>query len=139
MSTPNRRIVVGDTATQFSWRSQASQYAYRDTPGLSCEQHSVGVLGALTIVDCLLWRDEDGLLRGILNHYPDGALRYPSTAPLEEPGNITLWVDPQRQRRGIATALIREAVRRWNIDFDQQRYTPAGLALIEKFERQTPE
>lgn len=139
MSTHNRRIVLGDISTQFSWRSQASQYAYRDTPGLSCERHSVGALGALTIVDCLLWRDADGLLRGILNHYPDGALRYPDRATVEEPGNITIWVDPQRQRQGIATTLLREAMRRWKIDFDQQRYTPAGLALIEKFKRQNPE
>lgn len=110
----------------FSFESQRVQYAYRDTPGLAYERHSLGVWPAITIIDCLLMRDSEGLLVGILNHYPD------DSNPLETPGNINVFVHPECYRQGIATALVREAARRWpDLEPDQQRYTPLGVAFLD--------
>jgi GNAT superfamily N-acetyltransferase len=111
----------------FSWESQAAQYAFRSEPGIHLERHHVGELGNQTVIDCLLSRDEMGMLIGILNHYAD------NNSELEQEGNINIWVKPDHQRQGVGTALIAEAVRRWGIDFNQQRYTNEGFALIQSF------
>lgn len=113
----------------YSWESQARQYAYKDTPGIGFERHSVGQLGALDQVDCLLWRDDNGVLRGILNHYP-------TDSEWEKAGNVNLWVDPGWQRRGIATALLAAAMKRWTINLKQQRYTDDGILFILAFVKQ---
>lgn len=113
----------------FSWESQARQYAYRDAPGICLERHSTAELGArlgepLAFIDCLLYRDEDGLLVGILNHYPD------SNSEIEHAGNANIWVKPDHQRQGIGTALLKEAMRRWDLDLEQQNYTTQGVLFI---------
>jgi GNAT superfamily N-acetyltransferase len=128
----------------FTWSSQACQYAEHGPPGCSHEQHaiigdqevSVGDPDTEMLIDCLLMRDRHGALIGILNHYT-GENEY------EKTGNVNVWVRPDRQRRGIATALVREAQNRWNVDWRTQRYTEQGLALLKKLvgvaERNTPE
>jgi GNAT superfamily N-acetyltransferase len=108
----------------FSWESQARQYAYRDAPGIRLERHHVGDWPDWTQVDCLLYRDENGLLVGILNRYLD------SNNPLEQEGNCNLWVRPDRQRQGIGTALLVEAMKRWDIDFEKQKFTSQGLLFF---------
>jgi len=112
---------------QYSWESQAEQYAYLDTPGINHERHDVGEFGAPNVIDCLLWRDEAGRLRGILNYYQNDG-------ELERAGNVNLWVHPDWERRGVGTTLLREAMQRWPIDLAQQRYTPKGAAFAERFE-----
>lgn len=108
----------------YSWESQQRQYPRLGAPGISYYAGPMPQISPDYIVDCLLWRDDDGIVRGILNHYGmDGSL-------LEARGNVNIWVDPAWKRRGIATALITEAVRRWDIDPAQQRYTPEGSALV---------
>jgi ribosomal protein S18 acetylase RimI-like enzyme len=109
----------------FSWESQARQYAYRDAPGISLERHHLGEWPHWTQIDCLLYRDEEGLLVAILNHYVD------SNNPEERAGNCNLWVKPSHQRRGIGTALLRDAMQRWDIDFEQQRFTSQGLLFFD--------
>jgi len=43
---------------------------------------------------------------------------------------VNVLVHPRRQRRGIGSALVREALRRWpEIDPERQTYTPEGAAL----------
>jgi ribosomal protein S18 acetylase RimI-like enzyme len=110
----------------FSWESQARQYAFRAEPGMHWERHSLGRLGDMTQIDCLLARDDDGLTIGILNYYLD------SNNALEKKGNVNIWVRPDRQRQGLGTAMLREAQKRYNIDFDQQRYTQDGMAMIRR-------
>lgn len=125
----------------FSWESQARQYAEFGPPGISLESHYLDMasdrevypLGAdltdpnVTCINCLLHRDSDGRLDGILNHY-DGK------NPLERKDAINLWVRPDSQRRGIGTALVREAVGRWpGIDYRELRYTQDGLGLLKRF------
>lgn len=117
----------------FTWASQESQYARSGPPGLSHEQHAIDALGkevplgdpsAVILVDCLLMRDYQGKLIGILNHYT-------GDHPLEKTGNVNIWVRPRCQRRGIGTKLLREAQQRWGIDWRQQRYTVTGLKLLK--------
>ena len=84
-------------------------------------------------MDCLLYRDQHGRLTGILNHYP--FRMGPADHPLEEVGNVNIWVHPDFQRRGIATALWREAVRRWDVSLDQQRFTIAGAAFARYLQK----
>lgn len=114
----------------YDWPSQVRQYAYRDAPGIGFERHSTAEMGAqlgdvIAVIDCVLYRDENGLLVGILNHY-DG------NNPMEAKDNVNLWVAPDHQRQGIGTALLREAFIRWpEIDLEQQRYTRQGVLFID--------
>jgi hypothetical protein len=79
-----------------------------------------------------LWRDEKGELVGILNHYP-------VDMPLEKKGNFNIFIDPKAKRQGIATALVSEAIKRYNVDLRQQRYSREGAAFINEFVRRLPE
>ena len=129
----------------FSWKSQAAQYETSGVPGQRLEYHWVDlqsgeevfppdpqdgpdVVGC-TRIDCLLHRGEDGLLEGILNHY-DGR------NPLESKDSINVWVRPDRQRQGIGSDLVRRAVTLWpGVTYDKQRYTDAGIALLQSMMR----
>ena len=65
-----------------------------------------------TIIDSLLYRGDDGVLLGMLNY---------------RGGKINGWVHPDHQRQGIGTALLVEAVSRWDdIDLLEQDYTFCG-------------
>jgi GNAT superfamily N-acetyltransferase len=76
----------------------------------------------------LLWRDGDGELKGILMYYP---IDYPCG---DKAGEFEVVVHPRYRRQGIATKLLAEAVRRWNIDLTKQRYTRDGAAFAKAFE-----
>jgi ribosomal protein S18 acetylase RimI-like enzyme len=127
----------------FSWESQARQYAESGAPGLTLEQHMVEVktgievFGAaaelagpgVSVINCLLFRDEDGSLVAILNHY-DGK------NPLEAADAVTLWVRPDRQREGIGKMMTREAMQRWpGVRLENQRYTRMGMHLLKSLVR----
>ena len=71
----------------------------------------------------------DGHVRGVLNHYPKD---FP---PWETKGNVNVFIDPTARRQGIATALLQEALTRWDIDFHKQRYTPSGIRLVQSLGR----
>lgn len=111
------------TRPVFSWESQYNQYPKRISPGIKYfaghTEHGD--------VDCLLYYDDTSRLRGILNHYPF------TLYPFETKGNVNIWVHPKHQRKGIASALLTEAMKRWDINLDQQRYTEAGEQFIRAF------
>lgn len=112
----------------FPWESQVVQYPEVGPPGID---YFKGDIGEGQWVDCLLYRDADGRVVGILNHYP-------FETPWEKVGNVNIWIHPERQRQGVGSALVLEAMSRYGIDFEQQRYTYAGARLackiIEKYE-----
>jgi ribosomal protein S18 acetylase RimI-like enzyme len=127
----------------FSWESQARQYAENGAPGLTLEQHMVEVDTGIevfdvpaelagpgvSVVDCLLFRGEDGSLVAILNHY-DGK------NPLEAADAVNLWVRPDRQREGIGKMMTREAMQRWpGVRLENQRYTATGVYLLRSLTR----
>jgi GNAT superfamily N-acetyltransferase len=109
----------------YSWESQVWQYPQKDSPGV---HYYPGVLPDGRVVDCLLWYGSDRKLHGILNHY-DEAFCHPGSP--EKPGNVNLWVDPAWQRMGIGTALVKDAMRRWDLDPEQQQYSTQGWALVQ--------
>jgi len=132
MASWTPRMVLGIV---YSWESQARQYAETGEPGISYERHYAGQNdreGEGPAVDCLLARNHKGQLIGILNHYPTDSV-------LEQAGNVNVWVHPDAQKRGVATALINEARKLWLINFQQQRYTPEGLRLLASLRRQPNE
>jgi GNAT superfamily N-acetyltransferase len=111
------------TLAIHEWQTQARQYAPTGDPGITVEHHNICIQGHYTMVDCLLYRDHDGTLIGIWNHYNENN-------PLQAPGSCNLWVRPDRQRQGIATALLRRADELWDLH-DQDTYTAEGNAWIE--------
>lgn len=108
---------------KHDWDSQAYQYPPTGEPGISLMSPTLNIQGHLTVIDCLLYRDEDGSLLGIFNHYNDNN-------PLQPPGSANLWVRPDKQRQGIATALLRRADELWDL-YDQSSYTETGNAWIK--------
>lgn len=115
-----------DFPPALSFTSQARQYPATGPAGIG---YFKGEIDATTYVDCLLWRDTDGTVRGILNHYPT------DLPPWEKAGNINIFIDPTMRRRGIATALLMAASQRWLVNLSQQRYTSEGRAFIMGFQR----
>ena len=127
----------------FSWASQAKQYAESGAPGLTLERHMVKVDTGIevfdvppelagpeiSVVDCLLFRDDTGSLVAILNHY-DGKIA------LEATDAVNLWVRPDRQREGIGKMMTREAMQRWpGVRLENQRYTRMGMHLLKSLVR----
>ncbi len=95
----------------FSWPAQTAQYPEVGPPGISYFRGDVSdSFGPGTYVDCLLMRDDSGVLTGILNHYPQ------DLPPHEKAGGINIFVCPDQRRRDIATDLLDEAIRRWRAD-----------------------
>lgn len=129
--------------TIYPWESQVNQYPKVGKPGIDLfiGEISVGrvqfdgedVLDArCNYVECLLYRNNKGHVIGILNYYRWGVEGF------EEPGNVNVWVHPRRHRRGIGTALLTEAEKRFGpINFHQQTYSTAGRALVTKYIQST--
>lgn len=130
----NRPIYTPSTITLpdwLSWESQVVQYPTAGPPGVSYFEGDVSeVYPDHPPVDCLLWRSEQGTLHGILNHYP---VDY---GTLERKGNVSLFVDPEWRRQGIATRLVTEAWSRWDTTLRQQTFTVDGAALADHLHRQ---
>lgn len=130
-ASPGRSVLTNveptiPTGNLYSWESQERQFPKKGKPGLHYECHTY--LGRK--IDCLLYRNNKGHLIGILYHYGQGMIF--EGEQIEKPGNVNIWIRPNRQRRGIGTALFREATKRWSINPGQQRYTPEGLAFARK-------
>jgi GNAT superfamily N-acetyltransferase len=120
-----RELPVFQGDTWFTWESQAEQYPPTGQPGVSYFRGDMSDgFGPGAHIDCLLFRDASGVLVGILNHYP---MDFP---PYEQAGNVLVIVREDRQRRGIGTRLVREAMTRWPVDPYAQRYTQPGADFV---------
>jgi GNAT superfamily N-acetyltransferase len=80
-------------------------------------------------VDCVLYRDNAGLLVGILFRFPK-AIR-DDIGLVASAGELSLVVKPDHCRQGIGTALLKEAASRWDIHWANQSYSAGGLELIK--------
>lgn len=130
-------VTLPDLAEE--WEFQAERYPTKGTPGITYGNSGDGV-------ERLLYYDSTGKLAGFLHYYlrdifetsdgsplpgTSGASR--SGAPLEKAGNFFVAVAPGYQKAGIGIKLLREATKRWSVNFEQQRYTEAGARLVQKF------
>ena len=117
----------------WPFKGQASQFDKKGPPGFSYFRgESGGSLKEGQWVDCLLWRDEKGILKGIVYHYPQNMA-------LEKKGNVNIFISPDSKRKGIASTLLAEAIKRYNVDLRQQRYSAEGAAFVNNFVRRLPE
>jgi Mor family transcriptional regulator len=116
----------------WPFKGQAKQFDKKGPPGLSYFKGEGNGLQPGQWVDCLLWRDDKGLLKGIVYHYPQDL-------PLEKKGNMNVFISPDSKRQGIASKLVAEAIKRYDVDLRQQRYSEEGAAFINNFVRNLPE
>lgn len=121
----------------LSWESQERQYPATGSPGITHAIHSepgfdrFGLPRKL-VIESLTMRDDDGKLIGIFYYYPQDC--YERTGEkLETAGNANVFVHPDHRRQGVGTQLVTEATQRWDIDFEQQRYSASGSALAHAF------
>jgi len=140
MTRTNLQVTIPSDSVD-SWRSQACQYSPTGTPGIEYQRYVVTDFGPDAISECLLFRDADGDLRGVLNYFPNN-IPFKKGTPawercgrqwIEKAGNFNVLVDPSYQRRGVGTTLLRAATERWEIDFGQQDYTLEGALLVTSF------
>lgn len=106
----------------MSFNSQKNQYPDHGPTGISYYPGYLNDPGD-HVVDCLLYRNEDGKLIGILNHFGF------DLPPYQKKGDVLVMVDPKHQRKGIGTALLREAGKLYDIDLSTQKFTKEGAAL----------
>ena len=131
---------VSITEPILSFRSQVSQYPKNGEPGISYFKGEDDYLrGKGWWVDALLYRDKDGKILGILNHYPQNMPAEEPGGPSEKRGNVNIFIDPQSKRSGIASELLKEAVSRYKVDLNKQRYSKEGAAFVNSFVRSLPE
>lgn len=89
---------------------------YRDAVDIAGRLGPPGIQSGLGFV---AWRGQRGHIHGILT--------------LDQHMGFLVHVDPDHRRRGIATRLLDEALRRWDLDLAGERYTPAGAAWIATY------
>jgi len=109
----------------FQWDKQAEQYPKHGS-GIT---YFKGFYEDCKWVDCLLFYGEDNELQGILNHYPF------EKPPYQKKGSVNIQVRSDKRRNGIATALLDEAIGRFQVKLKRQEYTPSGDRFIKKYMR----
>jgi len=138
----------------WSWESQAKQYPATHEPGvivgrvdalvgqLQPNDPNVPEIAVSAVVDTMLVYDLSRELVGILCHYPDEiAIRFHGgeAIVLEEAGNVSMWVRPDRRRCGVGCSLLAACDALWHPNWWAQRYTRGGHALISAYLRQAHE
>ena len=88
----------------------------------------------ITYTHTLLYRDNEGKLLGFFEYFPTGTMP-DANGMREEKGNINILVDPKEWDKGIGTQLLTEACKRWDVNIEQQLYTPLGYKLVRSYMR----
>jgi hypothetical protein len=91
----------------YSWQGQALQYDQFGPPNEIVYRRFM----ADEPVDTLLYYDEQGILAGVLNTYPEGHF---DGQWIEQPGNVNTFVRPVLAE-GVHKLLLTEAKRRWKV------------------------
>ncbi len=124
----------------YSFQSQVVQYPQNGPSGISYFRGASSWMEEQgKWVDALLFRDDNGRVRGILNHYPFELIDPENPSVGEKQGNINIFIDPLYKNKQVGTKLLNEAMARYDIDLNQQDYSTEGAAFINAFVRKLPE
>ena len=124
----------------LSFASQVRQYPKSGPSGVSYfKGEDARLIAKGWHVDALLFRDAKGEILGILNHYPQNMPAEIPGGPSERKGNVNIFINPKNKKSGIGTALLKEAVERFDVDLNRQRYSREGAAFVNSFVRSLPE
>jgi GNAT superfamily N-acetyltransferase len=108
------------------------EYPARGNAGITYVEEK---LGPDAICEALLYYDTRGRLAGIFNYFPnDMPVSEPSMkAFFERAGTCNIIANSRHRRLGIGIKLLREAINRWPIQFENQNYTLEGAKLVQRF------
>lgn len=124
----------------YSFQSQVVQYPQNGPPGISYFRGASPWMEEQgKWVDCLLFRDDNGRIRGILNHYPFELTDPEDSSVTEKKGNINIFIDPLYKNKQVGTKLLDEAITRYDVDLNQQTYSAEGAAFVNAYVRKLPE
>lgn len=124
----------------YSFQSQVVQYPQNGPSGISYFRGASPWMEEQgKWVDALLFRDDNGRIRGILNHYPFELIDPENPSIREKQGNINIFIDPLYKNKQVGTKLLNEAMTRYDVDLNQQDYSTEGAAFINAFVRKLPE
>lgn len=124
----------------YSFQSQVVQYPQNGPSGISYFRGASPWMEEQgKWVDALLFRDDNGRVRGILNHYPFDLIDPENPSVREERGNINIFIDPLYKNKRVGTALLDEAISRYDVDLNKQNYSTEGAAFINAYVRKLPE
>lgn len=107
----------------FAWEHQVGQYP-KQGKGI---QYFRAKISDNRWVDCLLYYGDDSTLHGILNFYP---FNFP---PFQKKGSVNIQVRKDKRRQGVASALMNEAMKRFDINLMKQDYSPLGKKFIKNY------
>jgi len=104
-----------------TWKIIIKGYAERGYPGISYLKTEFESGACL---ESLLFRDQKGMLLGIMDYFSSDGI------PNEVKGNVNVVVHPDFQNKGIGSSLWVAGMKKWQIDLNQQLYTPLGHKLL---------
>lgn len=107
----------------FAWEYQAGQYPMQGKGIQYCRAN----IDDARWVDCLLYYGDDLTLQGILNFY---SFNFP---PFQKKGSVNIQVRKDIRRQGIASTLMNDAMKRFEINLMEQDYTPSGIKFIKNY------
>jgi hypothetical protein len=120
---PFKPDIIKKSQLHTTWFGVVINSAQTGPPGISHRTDDAGT-------NLLEYRDKGGLLRGVLVVYGAGYRK--GTRP-GMTGQLLILTDPEYQRLGICSALLKEADRLGvPIDFEKQSYTRAGWRAVRK-------
>ena len=80
------------------------------------------------ISEIMIYRDNDGLVKGVLQFFTENFAE-------ERKGNLNIMVDPEHCKKRIGMKLLLLAAEKFDVNFEQQKYTPSGYKLLSKYNR----
>lgn len=126
--------------SDLPWTSNLAAYPKLGEPGMSHRTLFVPLglrdLPRMTVINCSLLYDHDGLLVGRLHHYPLGMFDPACGNRLEvgmDAGECSIVIRKSERYQGYGMELLAAADRQWSLDFWCQRYSAEGRAFVVKY------
>lgn len=126
--------------SDLPWTSDLANYPKHGKSGISHRTLLLPMelrdLPRITVINCSLFYDHDGLLVGRIHHYPLGMFN-PAWANKGEVsmdvGECSIVIRKSERHQGYGMELLAAADRQWSLDFWCQRFTAEGRAFVVKY------